>query len=182
MKAIAKFIYPQVFSQNQDLTDAMINLEAKNAGLDQVITERNSTILDLSEQLKNVNGRVEELETKFQQLMDDYNAAIESTTQLRCEYDTIEAELLEERSKTAKEVRERYDQLMDIDSAPWSIFEVLGFDDQGVKVNFNWNRQFIMEINKMGFVGDTDEECVEKFFALMKMLPTGFFDSPEHNV
>jgi hypothetical protein len=34
----------------------------------------------------------------------------------------------------------------------------------------------------MGFVGDTDEECVEKFFALMKMLPTGFFDSPENNL
>lgn len=182
MKSIAKFFYPQVFSQNEDLSNALSRLEDENAGLDRVITERNSTILDLGEQLKNVNGRVEELETKFQLLMNDYNAAIESATQLRCEYDTIEAELLTERSKTAKEVRARYDQLMDLDSAPWSIFEVLGFDDQGVKVNFNWNRQFIIEINKMGFVGDTDEECVEKFFALMKMLPTGFFDSPEHNV
>lgn len=182
MKSIAKFFHPQVFIQNEDLSNALSRLEDENAGLDQALTERNSTILDLDEQLKNVNNRVEELETKYQQLMDDYNAAIESTSQLRCEYDTIEAELLTERSKTAKEVRERYDQLMDVDSAPWSIFEVLGFDDQGVKVNFNWNRQFIMEINKMGFVGDTDEECVEKFFALMKMLPTGFFDSPEHNV
>lgn len=182
MKAIAKFIYPQVFSQNQDLTDAMFNLESENAELDRVITEHNSTILNLSEQLTNKNEQVEGLEAKYRKLMEDYNSAIESSAQLRCEYDTIEAELIAERSKTAKEVRERYDNLMEVDSSPWSIFEVIGFDEQGVKVNFNWNRQFIIEINKMGFVGDTDEECVEKFFALMKMLPTGFFDSPENNV
>lgn len=182
MKSIAKFFHPQVFLQNEDLSNAVSRLEVENDELDQVITERNSAILDLSEQLTNANTRAEELEAKYQHLMDDYNAVIEGSAQLRCEYDTIEAELLAERSKTAKEVREKYDEIMDADIAPWSIFEVLGFDDQGVKVNFNWNRAFIMEINKMGFVGDTDEECVEKFFALMKMLPTGFFDSPENNV
>lgn len=182
MKAIAKFFHPQVFDEVKDLNFLVSNLEGQVEDGMQQVSALGSKIIELEQKLSDANNQIVDMTAKYENLMTDYNSEIENHAHLRCQYDTLEEELVSEQQLDAKAIRARYDEVMEDEPSPWSIFEVLGFDDQGVKVNFNWNRHFIMEINKMGFVGDTDEECVEKFFALMKMLPTGFFDSPDSNV
>lgn len=56
---------------------------------------------------------------------------------------------------------------------PWATFEVIGFEDNGrVKVEFNWNAEFIRRIRALGFDAETDEDCVQLFFYASQLRPT----------
>lgn len=55
---------------------------------------------------------------------------------------------------------------------PWSVFEVIGFDDKGqIKVEFNWNDAFIQELDRLGFTAETPEDTVQLFFYASQMKP-----------
>jgi hypothetical protein len=56
---------------------------------------------------------------------------------------------------------------------PWASFEVNGFEPDGrIKVNFNWNDEFIKKIHAMGFQAETEDDSVQLFFYASSMRPT----------
>ena len=57
-------------------------------------------------------------------------------------------------------------------STPWAMFEILGFADDQVKVEFHWNKPFIENIKGLGFEGETEEDAVQLFFYASQMKPT----------
>lgn len=56
---------------------------------------------------------------------------------------------------------------------PWAVFEIDGFDEGRIKVNFRWNRAFILKVNSLGFAGETEEETVMLFYYMSQMTPNG---------
>jgi hypothetical protein len=56
---------------------------------------------------------------------------------------------------------------------PWAMFEIVNFDDEGqVKVEFNWNDEFIARLDELGFTAETEEDTVQLFFYASQMQPS----------
>lgn len=182
MKSIAKFLHPEIFDKADRLETHVetlrIELESMNEMVSRLRNE-NSVLADRNQRLIDENGQQT---NKIEQLSTDYNEIVDKLNYLSTRYDEMEEKYHNLANMGVEDVRARYDQLMENESNAWSIFEVMGFDSNGVKINFNWNHKFIEEINKMGFTGESDEECVQQFFALMKMLPASFVDDPVNDV
>lgn len=55
---------------------------------------------------------------------------------------------------------------------PWAMFEIESIDDKGkMALAFDYNQAFVDHIKKMGFQAETDEDCVQLFFATASMRP-----------
>jgi hypothetical protein len=69
--------------------------------------------------------------------------------------------------------REAYIAEQELIDTPWATFEVRGFEDDGrIKVEFNWNSEFIRKIKDLGFQAETEEDSVQLFFYASQMKPT----------
>lgn len=58
-------------------------------------------------------------------------------------------------------------------------FTVTGFEEDRIRVEFDWNRAFIDAINKLGFVAETEEDTVQLFFYASSMRPTSISNEVE---
>ena len=67
--------------------------------------------------------------------------------------------------------REAYFEEQEAIDTPWANFEVTGFDENGIRVEFNWNDAFIAKIRSLGFEAETEEDCVQLFFYASQMRP-----------
>jgi UDP-N-acetylglucosamine enolpyruvyl transferase len=67
-------------------------------------------------------------------------------------------------------------------TSPWACFEVVGFEEGRVKVEFNWNQAFIDELDKLGFTAETQEDTVQLFFYASQMKPTSVETSGDPSV
>jgi uncharacterized coiled-coil DUF342 family protein len=182
MRAIAKFIHPQIFEyvttlenyneqltkESSDLTGEKISLEAENRRL--------------KEELALLQQLIQAKDQHIDELIVENNAHVDRINEANREYDELVQQFDELKNQGAEDIRSQYDAVMEETTSPWAIFEVLGFEEQGVKINFNWNRSFISEINKLGFTGEDDEETVQQFFAVMKMLPSSMVDSVDNDI
>ena len=76
--------------------------------------------------------------------------------------------LSREDKPTARQVYFEEQEAVD---TPWATFEITGFDENGIKVEFNWNAAFIAKIRELGFDAETEEDCVQLFFYTSQMRP-----------
>lgn len=182
MSFLAKIFASDVLAELQNFRDVNASLASKLEVAILDISEKNSEILS-------IKMEIDELKKQLEQKVDEYNVAAEKLNEqldlnhyLTAKYETLEEDLHSQLNMSGDDVRKKYDMLMENSTDPWAIFEVMGFDENGVKINFNWNPKFIAEIHKMGFVAEDDQESVQQFFALMKMLPASYLDDPENNI
>lgn len=77
------------------------------------------------------------------------------------------------------ELGELYAAARKRETAPWSMFEVDGIEGTLVKVQFDWNDQFLTLINDMGYSKETPTDSVEAFFRASVMQPEDVDDSDE---
>lgn len=182
MKFLAKFLYPEIFTAAERLSTQVENYQNQILMLDSQLLETKTKLSDALDQ--NESGRLEllEKESEISDHIERYGVLSEQFTTLSQRYSDLETEYHQIAQMSEVQIRAKYDQMMENADNAWSIFEVMGFDQNGVKINFNWNRKFIDEISKMGFSGESEEEQVQQFFALMKMLPSSFFDDPQNDI
>ena len=182
MKFLAKFLYPEIFTAAERLSTQVENYENQILMLDSQLLETKTKLSDALDQ--NEAGRLEllEKESQISDHIERYGVLSEQFTTLSQRYSDLETQYHQIAQMSEVQIRAKYDQMMENADNAWSIFEVMGFDQNGVKINFNWNRRFIDEISKMGFSGESEEEQVQQFFALMKMLPSSFFDDPQNDI
>lgn len=182
MSFLAKIFAPEVLKELQNFRDVNASLASKLEVAIRDISEKNSEIFS-------IKMEIDELKKQLEQKVDEFNVAAEKLNEqldlnhyLTAKYESLEEELHGQLNMSMEDVRKKYDALMENSTEPWAIFEVMGFDEKGVKINFNWNPKFVSEIHKMGFVEEDDQESVQQFFALMKMLPASYLDDPENNI
>lgn len=72
-----------------------------------------------------------------------------------------------------KSKRDLYFDEQEALETPWATFEVTGFDENGIRVEFNWNSAFVSKIRSLGFEAETEEDCVQLFFYTSQMRPAG---------
>lgn len=58
-------------------------------------------------------------------------------------------------------------------------FTVTGFEDERIRVEFDWNDAFIKKVNELGFAAETEEDTVQLFFYASSMRPTAISDDVE---
>lgn len=58
-------------------------------------------------------------------------------------------------------------------------FTVTGFEEDRIKVEFDWNRAFIDKVNELGFAAETEEDTVQLFFYASSMRPTAIANEIE---
>lgn len=56
---------------------------------------------------------------------------------------------------------------------PRASFTITGFEQDRIRVEFDWNDSFIEAVHRLGFVAETDEDTVQMFFYASSMRPTG---------
>lgn len=67
--------------------------------------------------------------------------------------------------------RENFLDMMEVQEKPWAMFEVTNFDEDKIKVEFNWNKPFIKRLDELGFTAETEEDTVQLFFYTSQMQP-----------
>lgn len=182
MKFLAKFFYPEIFTAAERLSTQVENYQNQISILDSQLFETKTKLSDALDQNEACRIDLLKKESEISNHIERYGVLTDQFTTLSQRYTDLETEYHQVAQMSEVEIRAKYDQMMENADNAWSIFEVMGFDQNGVKINFNWNRKFIEEISKMGFSGESEEEQVQQFFALMKMLPSSFFDDPQNDI
>lgn len=68
----------------------------------------------------------------------------------------------------------------DVKKGPWASFSVTGFESDGrVKIEMDWNDEFITKAKALGFEAETDQDIVQLFFYTSQMRPAYMGEDPE---
>ena len=73
-------------------------------------------------------------------------------------------------------IRKIYDWLHRFSKKPWASFEVVGFENEQLKVQFSWNPEMIRLLKSLGYQELTEEDMVQMFFYMSQMKPTHIND------
>lgn len=172
MRAIAKFIHPEVFQEVQRLKEITTVQGEELATLHSEISRLMTELAQLAQDHEEALAQIEATTTKYNELVATYDDTVDKLNFMRAQNESLEDAYDALEDSSAEEVREWYDRLQTESATPWAIFEIQGFDENGMKVGFNWNPTFIETVTGFGFTGESDAEIVENFFTMMKALPS----------
>ena len=172
MRAIAKFIHPEVFQEVQRLKDITTEQGEELASLNSTISLLMSELAQLQAQNEEALSQITTVTAKYDALVATYDDTVDKLNFMRAQNESLEDAYDALEDSSAEEIREWYDRLQTESKTPWAIFEIQGFDENGMKVGFNWNPAFVETVTGFGFTGESDAEIVENFFTMMKALPS----------
>lgn len=172
MKAIAKFFHPEVFEEVDRLETTIEVQGIELASLNSRVSELLSEVAKLQALKEEAVQELNDVTVKHNDLVVQYDDTVDKLNFMRAQNETLEDSYSELENSSAEDVRVWYDRLQTESDTPWAIFEIQGFEDNGMRVGFNWNPAFIETVTGFGFTGDSDAEIVENFFAMMKAAPS----------
>ena len=172
MRAIAKFIHPEVFQEVERLKDITTEQGEELASLNSTISLLMSELAQLQARNEEALAQITTVTAKYDTLVATYDDTVDKLNFMRAQNESLEDAYDALEDSSAEEIREWYDRLQTESETPWAIFEIQGFDENGMKVGFNWNPAFVETVTGFGFTGESDAEIVENFFTMMKALPS----------